>query len=61
MKIFDTKVQETKYNVLREVAVQTWKGNDVFAELNEIARKSFPATCCLFLTGNAHQFNPFYD
>lgn len=52
MKIFDTKVQETKYNVLREVAVQTWKGNDVFAEFNEIARKVIPKnappqTCCI--------------
>ena len=52
MKIFDTKVQETKYNVLREVAIQTWKGNDVFAEFNEIARKVIPKdqppqTCCI--------------
>ncbi len=52
MKIFDTKVQETKYNVLREVAAQTWKGNDVFAEFNEIARKVIPKdeppqTCCI--------------
>lgn len=52
MKLFDTKVQETKYNVLREVAIQTWKGNDVFAEFNEIARKVIPKnqppqTCCI--------------
>lgn len=52
MKIFDNKVQETKYNVLREVAIQTWKGNDVFAEFNEIARKVIPKdqppqTCCI--------------
>ena len=37
MKLFDNKVQETKYKVLREVAYQTWRGNDVFAEFNEIA------------------------
>ena len=37
LKLFDNKVQETKYKVLREVAYQTWKGNDAFAEFNEIA------------------------
>ena len=42
MKLFDNKVQETKYKVLREVAVQTWKGNDVFAEFNEVASKIIP-------------------
>lgn len=52
MKLFDTKVQETKYNVLREVAIQTWKGNDVFAEFNEIARQVIPKDqppqrCCI--------------
>jgi len=52
MKLFDTKVQETKYNVLREVAIQTWKGNDVFAEFNEIARQVIPKdqppqSCCI--------------
>ena len=30
MKLFDNKVQETKYKVLREVAYQTWKGNERF-------------------------------
>lgn len=53
MKLFDNKVQETKYNVLREVAIQTWKGNDVFAEFNEIARKVIPKDeppqrCCIY-------------
>lgn len=53
MKLFDNKVQETKYNVLREVAFQTWKGNDVFAEFNDIARKVIPKDeppqrCCIY-------------
>ncbi|MGN0658154.1 MAG: 4Fe-4S dicluster domain-containing protein [Emergencia sp.] len=53
MKLFDNKVQETKYNVLREVAIQTWKGNDVFAEFNEIASKVIPKDeppqrCCIY-------------
>ena len=53
MKLFDNKVQETKYKVLREVAVQTWKGNDVFAEFNEVARKIIPKDeppqrCCIY-------------
>ena len=53
MKLFDNKVQETKYKVLREVAYQTWKGNDVFAECNEIANNVIPKgeppqTCCIY-------------
>lgn len=53
MKLFDNKVQETKYNVLREVAIQTWKGNDVFAEFNEVASKIIPKDeppqrCCIY-------------
>lgn len=53
MKLFDNKVQETKYNVLREVAIQTWRGNDVFAEFNEIASKVIPKDqppqrCCIY-------------
>lgn len=53
MKLFDNKVQETKYKVLREVAYQTWKGNDVFAEFNEIASNVIPKdeppqTCCIY-------------
>ena len=53
MKLFDNKVQETKYKVLREVAYQTWRGNDVFAEFNEIANNVIPKdqppqTCCIY-------------
>ena len=53
MKLFDNRVQETKYKVLREVAYQTWKGNDVFAEFNEIASNVIPKddppqTCCIY-------------
>ena len=53
MKLFDNKVQETKYKVLREVAYQTWRGNDVFAEFNEIANNVIlkdqpPQTCCIY-------------
>ncbi len=53
MNLFDNKVQETKYNVLREVAIQTWKGNDVFAEFNEVANKIIPKDappqhCCIY-------------
>ena len=53
MKLFDNRVQETKYKVLREVAYQTWKGNDVFAEFNEIANNVIPKdeppqTCCIY-------------
>lgn len=53
MKLFENKVQEIKYKVLREVAIQTWKGNDVFAEFNEIASKVVnkdepPIRCCIY-------------
>lgn len=53
MKLFDNKVQETKYKVLREVAYQTWKGNDAFSEFNEIANNVIPKgeppqTCCIY-------------
>ena len=53
LKLFDNKVQETKYRVLREVAYQTWKGNDAFAEFNEIAKEVIPKdeppqTCCIY-------------
>ena len=53
MKLFDNKVQETKYKVLREVAYQTWKGNDAFTEFNEIANNVIPKgeppqTCCIY-------------
>lgn len=53
MKLFENRVQEVKYKVLREVAVQTWKGNDVFAEFNEIADKVVDRNqpsqrCCIY-------------
>ena len=53
MKLFDNKVQETKYKVLREVAYQTWNGNDAFAEFDDIARSVIPKdeppqTCCIY-------------
>lgn len=53
MKLFDNKVQEIKYKVLREVAIQTWKGNEVFAEFNEVASKVIPQheppqRCCIY-------------
>ena len=53
VKLFENRVQEIKYKVLREVAVQTWKGNDVFAEFNEIADKVVkrdepPQRCCIY-------------
>ena len=53
LKIFENKVQEVKYNVLREVAVQVWEGNDVFAEFNEVANKIIPKdqppqSCCIY-------------
>lgn len=53
MKLFDNKVQETKYKVLREVAYQTWKGNNAFAEFNEISsnvipKEEPPQTCCVY-------------
>lgn len=53
MKIFDNKVQELKYNVLREVASQTWRGYDAFSVFNEIANKIVkkdepPQSCCIY-------------
>lgn len=53
MRIFDNKVQETKYKVLREVAVQAWKGNHAFSEFNTIANNVIPKgeppqTCCIY-------------
>ena len=53
IKLFDNRVQETKYKVLREVAYQTWRGNDAFAEFNEIAKEVIPKdepsqTCCIY-------------
>ena len=59
LKLFDNKVQETKYKVLREVAYQTWKGNDAFAEFNEIASEVIPKdeppqTCCIYIITQIH-------
>lgn len=53
MKLFDNKVQETKYKVLREVAIQAWEGNEIFAEFNRIASNVIPKdqppqTCCIY-------------
>lgn len=53
MKLFDNKVQELKYNVLREVAMQTWKGYDAFSVFNEIAntlvkKDEPPQSCCIY-------------
>ncbi len=53
MKIFDSRVQEVKYQVLRELAKQTWKGNDAFTAFNEIASKIIikgqpPMSCCIY-------------
>ena len=53
MKLFENQIQELKYKVLREVAVQTWKGNDAFAEFNEIASKVVDKNqqsmrCCIY-------------
>ena len=53
LKLFDNKVQETKYKVLREVAYQAWQGNEAFSEFNEIAQNVIPKgeppqTCCIY-------------
>ena len=53
MKIFDNRVQEQKYNILREVGVQTWKGYDAFSVFNEIAnnivkKDAPPQSCCIY-------------
>ena len=53
MKLFDNRVQETKYKVLREVAVQAWEGHEIFAEFNRIAgnvipKDQPPQTCCIY-------------
>ena len=42
MRLFDNKVQEIKYKVLREVAYQAWHGNEAFAEFNTIANNVIP-------------------
>ena len=53
MKVFDSKVQETKYKVLREVAYHAWQGQHAFSEFNEIASEVIPKneppqTCCIY-------------
>ena len=53
MKLFDNKVQETKYKVLREVAYQAWQGHEAFAEFNTIASNVIPKDqppqrCCIY-------------
>lgn len=53
MRLFDNKVQEIKYKVLREVAYQAWHGNEAFAEFNTIANNVIPKDqppqrCCIY-------------
>ena len=53
MKLFDNRVQETKYKVLREVAVQAWEGHELFQEFNRMAGNIIPKgeppqTCCIY-------------
>lgn len=53
MKLFETRVQEVKYKVLREVAYQAWNGNHAFARFNEIANNVIskdepPQRCCIY-------------
>ena len=53
MRLFDTAVQELKYKVLKELARQTWKGNDAFSVFNDIANEVVkkdepPMSCCIY-------------
>ena len=53
MRLFDTAVQELKYKVLKELAHQTWKGNDAFSVFNDIANEVVkkdepPMSCCIY-------------
>lgn len=53
MKIFDSRVQEVKYLVLREIAKQTWNKKDAFSVFNEISNKVLikgepPISCCIY-------------
>ena len=53
LRLFDNKVQEIKYKVLREVAYQAWHGNRSFAEFNTIANNVIPKDqppqrCCIY-------------
>lgn len=49
---FDTKVQDLKYRVLREVARQAWKGN-LLESLTDIPKTIVPGReptmrCCIY-------------
>ncbi len=52
-KIFENKVEVIRYRVLRELAKQTWAGNDAFTAFNEITaavaqRGDPPMSCCVY-------------
>ncbi len=52
-RVFENRVEVIKYRVLRELARQTWAGNDAFTAFNEIsnvvARKGDPPmSCCIY-------------
>jgi len=52
-KIFDNRVQERKYKVLREVARTTWDGVEAFSVFNDIANKIIKKgetseSCCIY-------------
>lgn len=52
-KIFDNRVQERKYKVLREVARTSWEGIEAFSVFNDIANKivkkgEAPESCCIY-------------
>ncbi len=52
-RIFENRVEVIKYRVLRELARQTWAGNDAFTAFNEIsnavAKKGDPPmSCCIY-------------
>lgn len=53
MKKFDSRVQEVKYLVLRELAKQTWNKTDAFSAFNEISNNVLvkgepPISCCIY-------------
>ncbi len=53
MKIFDSRVQEVKYLVLRELARQTWQKTDAFSAFNEVTNNVLrkgepPISCCIY-------------
>ncbi|NLY82760.1 MAG: 4Fe-4S binding protein [Clostridiales bacterium] len=52
-KIFDNRVQERKYRVLKEVAKSSWEGVEAFSVFNEIAKKvvkkeEISRSCCIY-------------